>query len=46
MSGLELNHYHVTTPKMVIDIGYLPAGVYFLQLITDNQVTVKKIIKK
>jgi hypothetical protein len=45
MNGQELNHYQITEPKMVININYLPAGVYFVRFTIDAEVRMFKIIK-
>jgi len=36
---------HISHP-ISIDISYLPSGVYFLRIVTENEVVTKKIIKR
>jgi hypothetical protein len=45
MNGHNLNPYQITEPKMVIDISYLPSGVYFVRVAFDNEVKMFKVIK-
>ncbi len=45
MNGLELNHYQITEPKMVIDISSFPAGVYFVRFTSEDEVKTFKVVK-
>jgi hypothetical protein len=45
INGHELNHYQITETGMIIDIGYLPAGIYFVRFTCENEVRMLKVIK-
>lgn len=46
MSGKLLKSVKVSAPNKVINISNLPAGIYQIGVITENNVTIKKIVKE
>jgi hypothetical protein len=46
LSGQEVHKQTVNDPVTVIDIAFLPAGVYFLRLTNERTVSAGKFIKQ
>jgi hypothetical protein len=45
LNGQAIDQYQITDQKTVIDISYLPAGVYFFRLTSDSLFRMFKVIK-
>jgi hypothetical protein len=45
LNGQEVIHQQIKEPRTVIDISYLPGGVYFVRMTGERSVSVEKFVK-